>query len=184
MLSKCWDNMKQKCNTCGISFLRSRLVATSGKGCPASFEGVIPTLSLTSWRRKWQPISVFLPGESHGQRSLVGYSPWGHEELDTTEWLTHTHAHTHTCTRTHTHTHSLPDTVHSLPRSKPRRWIHRSSLKNCEQCSFSSRAIYILRKRRSLWNVPATRGSRFYKFLCYQFYIAYKLYTYIALQGC
>ena len=29
------------------------------------------------WRRKWQPTPVFLPGESHGQRSLVGYSPWG-----------------------------------------------------------------------------------------------------------
>ena len=30
------------------------------------------------WRRKWQPTPVFLPGESHGQRSLVDYSPWGH----------------------------------------------------------------------------------------------------------
>ena len=30
------------------------------------------------WRRKWQPTLVFLPGKSHGQRSLVGYSPWGH----------------------------------------------------------------------------------------------------------
>ena len=39
------------------------------------------------WRRKWQPIPVFLPGESHGWRSLVGYSPWGHKELDTTERL-------------------------------------------------------------------------------------------------
>ena len=29
------------------------------------------------WRRKWQPIPVFLPGKSHGQRSLAGYSPWG-----------------------------------------------------------------------------------------------------------
>ena len=37
------------------------------------------------WRRKWQPIPVFLPGESHGQRRLVGYSPWGLKELDTTE---------------------------------------------------------------------------------------------------
>ena len=35
-------------------------------------------------RRKWQPISVFLPGESQGQRSLAGYSPWGHKK-DTTE---------------------------------------------------------------------------------------------------
>ena len=43
------------------------------------------------WRRKWQPTPVFLPGESHGQRSLVSYSPWGHKESDTTEQLTHTH---------------------------------------------------------------------------------------------
>ena len=39
------------------------------------------------WRRAWQPIPVFLPGEPHGQRSLVGYSPWGCKELDTTEQL-------------------------------------------------------------------------------------------------
>jgi len=31
------------------------------------------------WRRKWQSIPVFLPGKSHGQRSLAGYSPWGHK---------------------------------------------------------------------------------------------------------
>ena len=37
------------------------------------------------WRRKWQPAPVFLPGESHGQRSLVGCSPWGRTESDTTE---------------------------------------------------------------------------------------------------
>ena len=39
------------------------------------------------WRWKWQPIPVFLPGESHGQRSLVGYSPRGLKESDTAEWL-------------------------------------------------------------------------------------------------
>ena len=33
---------------------------------------------------KWQPIPVFLPGKSHGQRSLAGYSSWGHKELDMT----------------------------------------------------------------------------------------------------
>ena len=37
------------------------------------------------WRRKWQPTLVFLPGKSHGQRILVGYSPWGPEESDMTE---------------------------------------------------------------------------------------------------
>ena len=40
------------------------------------------------WRREWQPTPVFLPGEFHGQRSLVGYSLWGHRESDTTEWWT------------------------------------------------------------------------------------------------
>ena len=39
------------------------------------------------WRRKWQPTPVSLPGKPHGQRSLVGYSPWDQKELDTTEWL-------------------------------------------------------------------------------------------------
>ena len=43
------------------------------------------------WRRQWHPTQVFLPGKSHGQRSLVGSSPWGHEESDMTERL-HLHA--------------------------------------------------------------------------------------------
>ena len=47
--------------------------------------GSIPGPGRIPWRRKCQPPPVFLPGESHGQRSLVGYSPWGHKELDTTE---------------------------------------------------------------------------------------------------
>ena len=37
------------------------------------------------FNRKWQPTPVLLLGKSHGQRSLVGYSPWSHKELDTTE---------------------------------------------------------------------------------------------------
>ena len=40
------------------------------------------------WRRKWQPTPVFLPGKSHWWRKLVGYSPWGRKESDTTEQLT------------------------------------------------------------------------------------------------
>ena len=52
---------------------------------------LIPGLGRFPWRRKWQPTPVFLPGESHGQRSLVGYSLWGYEESDTTEQVTHTH---------------------------------------------------------------------------------------------
>ena len=40
---------------------------------------------LSSYRGKWQPTPVFLPGKSHGQRSLADYSPWGRTELDMTE---------------------------------------------------------------------------------------------------
>ena len=40
--------------------------------------------------KRWQPTSVFLPGKSHGWRSLTGYSPWGHKELDTIERPPHT----------------------------------------------------------------------------------------------
>ena len=39
------------------------------------------------WRRQWRPTPVLLSGKSHGRRNLVGYSPWGHEELDMTERL-------------------------------------------------------------------------------------------------
>ena len=46
-------------------------------------------LGLIPWSRKWQPTPVFLLGKSHGQRSLAGYSPWGHKESDKTE-RTHT----------------------------------------------------------------------------------------------
>ena len=51
---------------------------------------LLPGLERLPWRRKWQPTPVFLPGKSHGQRSLVGYSPWGRKESDTTEQLTYT----------------------------------------------------------------------------------------------
>ena len=47
--------------------------------------GFDPWFGKIPWRRAWPPTPVFLPGESHGQRSLVGYSPRGHTESDTTE---------------------------------------------------------------------------------------------------
>ena len=54
-----------------------------------------PWVGKITWRRTCQPTPVFFPGESHGQRSMVGYSPWGHKESDTTEQMnTHTHNHT------------------------------------------------------------------------------------------
>ena len=50
--------------------------------------GFDPWVGKIPWRREWLPTPVFLPGESHGWRSLEGYSAWGHKESDTTEWLT------------------------------------------------------------------------------------------------
>ena len=47
--------------------------------------GFDPWIKKIPWRRKWQPTPVFLPGKSHGQWSLAGYSPCGCKELDMTE---------------------------------------------------------------------------------------------------
>jgi len=47
--------------------------------------GFDPWVRKIPWRRAWQSTLVFLPGESHGQRSLMGYGPQGRKELDTTK---------------------------------------------------------------------------------------------------
>ena len=47
-----------------------------------------PWVRKIPWRREWLPTPVFLPGESHGQRSPAGYSPWGLKESDRTEQVT------------------------------------------------------------------------------------------------
>ena len=59
---------------------------------PAVQETRVQSLCWEDWRRKCQPPPVFLPGESHGQSSLAGYSPWSCKELDMTEQL-HFHFH-------------------------------------------------------------------------------------------
>ena len=46
---------------------------------------LIPGSGRSPWRREWLPTPVFLPRKSHGQRILMGYSPWGHKESNTTE---------------------------------------------------------------------------------------------------
>ena len=69
-------------------YLEVYLVAQAVKHLPAMWEtGFDPWVGKIPWRRKWQSTPVLLPGKSHGQRSLVGYSPWGHKKLDTTERL-------------------------------------------------------------------------------------------------
>ena len=56
--------------------------------CSAGDLGLIPGLGRSPGRSKCQPTPVSLPGKSHGQRSLVGCSPWGHKESGMTERLT------------------------------------------------------------------------------------------------
>ena len=58
--------------------------------CQCRRPGFNPWVGKIPWRRKWQSTPVLLPGKSHGQRSLVGYSPWGCKELDMTERLHYT----------------------------------------------------------------------------------------------
>ena len=71
-------------------FEKASQVEQVGKNPPASVRHVrdnssIPGSGRFPWRRAWQPTPVFLPGESHGQRSLAGYSPQKSKELDITE---------------------------------------------------------------------------------------------------
>ena len=65
---------------------RVSLVAQMVKTPPAMQETQVQSLSQEDpWRREWQPTPAFLPGEPLGERSLVGYSPWGRKESDRTE---------------------------------------------------------------------------------------------------
>ena len=62
--------------------------------------GLIPGSERSPGEGNGNPLQYFLPGESHGQRSLAGYCLWSHKDLNMTEWLSaharmHTHAHTH-----------------------------------------------------------------------------------------
>ena len=50
--------------------------------------GFLPWVRKIPWIRIWQSTPALLPGKPHGERSLAGYSPWGHKQLDMTEWLT------------------------------------------------------------------------------------------------
>ena len=92
-----------------------------------------PWVGKIPWSRKWQATPVLLPGESHRQRSLMGYSPPGHIELDMTE-NTHTHSisplyfinrHRHCCSWvTNTETHKTSVQFSSVTQSCPTLWPH------------------------------------------------------------
>ena len=73
---------------CSILALITSLVAQAVKNLPTMQETWIRYLGwIDPRKRAWQPAPAFWPEEAHGQRSLVGYSPWGHKEPDTTERL-------------------------------------------------------------------------------------------------
>ena len=95
-----WDPID--CSLPGSSVHGDSPGKNTGVGCHALFQGIFPTKRLNpglphcrwivyhlshqgSWRRQWQPTPVLFHGKSHGQRSLEGYSPWGHKESDKME---------------------------------------------------------------------------------------------------
>ena len=83
---------RERQSALGNGITRASLVAQMIKHLPAMRETWVRSwVGTISWRRKWQPTPVLLPGESHGWRSLVGYGPWDHKESDMTEQL-------HSCT--------------------------------------------------------------------------------------
>ena len=74
-----WEKKEQ-------TITRTFTAAQTVKNLPAMQETRVRSLGREDpWRREWQCIPVLLPGVSHGWRSLPGYSPWSHKELDTTE---------------------------------------------------------------------------------------------------
>ena len=80
-----------------LDYLQSSQVVLVLKNPPANAGDCTfhPWVWKLPWCGQWQPTSLFLPGKSHGQKNLAGYSPWGFRELDMTGHA-HTHTHTHT----------------------------------------------------------------------------------------
>ena len=88
-ISRCNSNtpvFSREANVCTV--VLTQTLQTDGCEPPSHYTWAKAELREIPWRRKWQPIPVFLTGESHGQRSWAGCSPWDHQELDTTEQLT------------------------------------------------------------------------------------------------
>ena len=104
-------------------------------------------------RRKWQPTPVFLPVEFHGQRSLVGYSPWGHKESDMTERLTLTlcthRAASLCCTVDTEHCKATINEIKYLAQEKKKK-INNSSLSGFLQCPQVAKGLQKLGKTHQL----------------------------------
>ena len=104
--------------------------------------GFDPWVGKISWRRKRQPTPVLLPGESHGRRSLVGYSPWGCKESDMTEQL-------HGVTKSQTRLSDCTYTFSLL-------WNHRGSLE-ARRSSFSLGKLRKCFTRKVTWTTFESR---------------------------
>ena len=91
------------------------------------------------WRREWLPTPVFLPGESHGQRSLVGYSPWGPKRVG----------------------HDLDNRpAPTLPRSKVRKgWLETSKMSTRRQPAFSLIILFIVHRPSGHWRTTQSIGD-------------------------
>ena len=99
MLSSCVSRRKRKFGLISIEVSPGFPGGSGGKDpiCQCKrhkTRGFDPWVRKIPWRRAWQPTPVFLPGESHGERSLVGCSPCGRKELDMTKATEHTRMHT------------------------------------------------------------------------------------------
>ena len=118
--------------------------------------GFNPWLGKILGNRKWQPVPVFFPGKFHGERNVVGYSPWGRNELDTTERVrTHTHTHTHTNTHTRTSVSVLLTRCSKVFIDMPGKAIPRTAVK-------SSCASYqaVVSKKRNRWDLKIKYPKR------------------------
>ena len=91
-----WDILKASCSTIRNNLTDYRIIFLASPShlkstCQCRTREFDPWVWKLPWRREWQPIPVFLFGKSHGQKSLMGYSPWGHKRV-WHNWVTE-----HTC---------------------------------------------------------------------------------------
>ena len=84
-----WDLVVISFVSCTLTFLTCTFLVAQTVKCLSTMlqTWFDPWVGKIRWRRKWQSTPVLLPGKSHGQRSLVGYSPRGRKESDMTERL-------------------------------------------------------------------------------------------------
>ena len=127
-------------------FVRTNsLVAKRLKWLPLMRETWVSSLGREDpLERKWQPAPVFLPGKSHGLRSLLGYSPWGRKKSDTTKRL-HFHFHFHSAYKVN----KLDDNIQPWRTPFP---IWNQSVVPCPVLTVASWPVYRFLKRQVRWH--------------------------------